>query len=215
MSNNPWIEHVRKVAKDEGISYMCAISKASETYDKKGREKKLIEYLTQKEQEDFKSYQKKLKTIDEASDNLKPIDSENLQLIDDEKSQVIINEELDQKLDKNMEFKANQDNKKLFKFKKNNPNLDHKNTQSKEDLIKNSTEKNENLAKENEDGNIKKFKFKKLQNSEKLEYENIQSAEDPVNNLTKEKEVQNIKKFKLKKSDSGLEKYKLLEEENI
>ena len=161
---------------------------------------------------------KKLKTIDEASDNLKPIDSENLQLIDDEKSQVIINEELDQKLDKNMEFKANQDNKKLFKFKKNNPNLDHKDTQSKEDLIKNSTEKNENLAKENEDGNIKKFKFKKLQNSEKLEkleYENIQSAEDPVNNLTKEKEVQNIKKFKLKKSDSGLEKYKLLEEENI
>ena len=65
MSNNPWIEHVRKVAKDEGISYMCAIPKASETYEKKGREKKLIEYLTQKEQEDFKSYQKKLKTIDE------------------------------------------------------------------------------------------------------------------------------------------------------
>ena len=65
MSNNPWIEHVRKVAKDEGISYMCAISKASETYDKKGRTKKSIEYLTQKEQEDYKSYQKKLKTIDE------------------------------------------------------------------------------------------------------------------------------------------------------
>ena len=64
MSNNPWIEHVRKVAKDEGISYMCAISKASETYDKKGREKKLIEYLTQKEQENYKVYEKKLKTID-------------------------------------------------------------------------------------------------------------------------------------------------------
>jgi hypothetical protein len=65
MSNNPWVEHVRKVAKDEGISYMCAISKASETYDKKGREKKLIEYLTQKEQENYKVYEKKLKTIDE------------------------------------------------------------------------------------------------------------------------------------------------------
>ena len=64
MSNNPWIEHVRKVAKDEGISYMCAISKASETYNKKGREKKLIEYLTQKEQENYKVYEKKLKTID-------------------------------------------------------------------------------------------------------------------------------------------------------
>ena len=161
---------------------------------------------------------KKLKTIDVPSDNLKPIDSENLQLIDDEKSQVITNEELDQKIDKDIGFKANQDNKKLFKFKKNNPNLDHKNTQSKEDLIKNSTEKNENLTKENENGNIKKFKFKKSQNSEKLEnleYENIQSAEDPVDNLIKEKEVGNIKKFKLKKSDSGLEKYKLLEEENI
>jgi hypothetical protein len=161
---------------------------------------------------------KKLKTIDEAVDNLKPIDSENLQLIDAEKSQVIINEELDQKLDKDMEFKANQDNKKLFKFKKNSPNLDRKNISSKEDLIKNPTEKNENLIKENADENIKKFKFKKSQNSEKLEnleYENIQSAEDQVVNLTKEKEVQNIKKFKLKKSDSGLEKYKLLEEENI
>jgi hypothetical protein len=65
MSNNPWVEHVRKVAKDEGISYMCAVSKASETYEKKGRTKNLMEYLTQKEQEDYKSYQKKLKTIDE------------------------------------------------------------------------------------------------------------------------------------------------------
>ena len=65
MSNNPWVEHVRKVAKEEGVSYMCAIPKASETYEKKGREKKLIEYLTQKEQEDYKSYEKKLKTIDE------------------------------------------------------------------------------------------------------------------------------------------------------
>ena len=65
MSNNPWIEHVRKVAKEEGVSYMCAIPKASETYEKKGRTKKLIEYLTQKEQEDYKIYEKKLKTIDE------------------------------------------------------------------------------------------------------------------------------------------------------
>ena len=44
---------------------MCAIPKASETYEKKGREKKLIEYLTQKEQENYKVYEKKLKTIDE------------------------------------------------------------------------------------------------------------------------------------------------------
>jgi hypothetical protein len=62
--SSPWIEHIRKVAKEEGISYMCAIPKASETYEKKGRAKKLIEYLTQKEQEDYKYYEKKLKTID-------------------------------------------------------------------------------------------------------------------------------------------------------
>ena len=62
--SSAWIEHVRKVAKEEGISYMCAIPKASETYEKKGRAKKLIEYLTQKEQEDYKYYEKKLKTID-------------------------------------------------------------------------------------------------------------------------------------------------------
>ena len=161
---------------------------------------------------------KKLKTIDETSDNLKPIDSENLQLVDEEELQIITSEELNQKPDRDLELKAKQDNKKVFKFKKNNANLDHKNTQSKEDLIKNSTEKNEDLTKENEDGNIKKFKFKKsqnLENSENLEYENTQSAVDPVNNFTKEKEVRNIKKFKLRKSDTGLEKYKLLEEENI
>ncbi len=159
---------------------------------------------------------KKLKTIDKTSDNLKPIDSENLQHADEEELQIIASEELNQKPDRDTELKAKQDNKQVFKFnKKNNPNLEHKNTQSKEDLIINSTEKNKNLTKENEDGNIKKFKFKKSQNSEKLEYENIQSAEDSVDNLTKEKEVGNIKKFKLKKSGSDLEKYKLLEEENI
>ena len=32
---NPWIEHVRKYAKDNNISYACAISKASDTYTKK------------------------------------------------------------------------------------------------------------------------------------------------------------------------------------
>ncbi len=162
---------------------------------------------------------KKLITIDETSDNLKPIDSENLQHVDEEELQIIASAELNQKPDRDTELKAKQDNKQVFKFnKKNNPNLEHKNTQSKEDLIKNSIEKNKNLTKENEDGNIKKLKFKKSQNSEKLEnleYENIQSAEDSVDNLTKEKEVGNIKKFKLKKSGSDLEKYKLLEEENI
>lgn len=30
-----WTEHVRKYAKDNNISYMCAISEASKTYKKK------------------------------------------------------------------------------------------------------------------------------------------------------------------------------------
>jgi hypothetical protein len=164
------------------------------------------------------SESEKIKTIDETSDNLKPIDSENLQPIDDEKTQIISDQDLNENNDIKTEFKANDDNKKVFKFKKNKPNLDQKNTSSKESLINNSTEKNDDSKKENEDGNIRKFKFKKsqnLENSENLEYENTQSAVDPVNNLTKEKEVRNIKKFKLRKSDNGLEKYKLLEEENI
>jgi ankyrin repeat protein len=108
------------------------------------------------------------KIIDESSNELNSSDFENLQ--------VIANEDLDQKPSKNTEFKANQDNKKVFKFKKNNSDLDYKNTQSKDDLT-NSTEKKEDLINKNEG--------------------------------------ENIKKFKLKKSDTGLEKYKLLEEENI
>jgi Holliday junction resolvase RusA-like endonuclease len=35
MPVNAWIEHVRKYAKDNNISYACAISKAKETYVKK------------------------------------------------------------------------------------------------------------------------------------------------------------------------------------
>ena len=32
--SNPWIEHVRKYAKDNNITYMCAITEASKTYKK-------------------------------------------------------------------------------------------------------------------------------------------------------------------------------------
>ena len=31
---NPWVEHVRKYAKDNNITYMCAITEASKTYKK-------------------------------------------------------------------------------------------------------------------------------------------------------------------------------------
>jgi len=36
-----WTEHVRKYAKDNNISYMCAISEASKTYEKKKKNNKL------------------------------------------------------------------------------------------------------------------------------------------------------------------------------
>ena len=101
-------------------------------------------------------------------DTFNSYDSENLQ--------VNPNEDLNQNPYDAMQVKTNQDYKKVYKFKKNNQNLDQKNIQPKDDYV-NSTE-------------IK---------------------EDSV----REREVKNIKKFKLKKSDTGLEKYKLSEEENI
>lgn len=108
------------------------------------------------------------KIIDESSEEFNSYDSENLQ--------VNPNEDLNQNPYDDMQVKTNQDYKKVYKFKKNNQNLDQKNIQPKDDYV-NSTE-------------IK---------------------EDSV----REREVKNIKKFKLKKSDTGLEKYKLSEEENI
>ena len=33
--SNPWITHVRKYAKDNGVTYACAIPDASKTYTKK------------------------------------------------------------------------------------------------------------------------------------------------------------------------------------
>ena len=47
---NPWIEHVRKYAKDNDITYMCAISKAKETYvkpDKKAEEQKKTDEMNE------------------------------------------------------------------------------------------------------------------------------------------------------------------------
>ena len=32
--SNRWVEHVRKFAKDNNITYMCAITEASKTYKK-------------------------------------------------------------------------------------------------------------------------------------------------------------------------------------
>ncbi len=51
MPNNPWIEHVKKYAKDNNIAYGCAISMAKDTYVKKDKPasitvKQITEILT-------------------------------------------------------------------------------------------------------------------------------------------------------------------------
>lgn len=45
---NPWVEHVRKYAKENNITYMCAITEAKASYqkvDKKERDKQKTEEL--------------------------------------------------------------------------------------------------------------------------------------------------------------------------
>jgi len=48
---NPWVEHVRKYAKDNNISYMCAITEAKASYEKSDPKARKAE----KEQDLFKS----------------------------------------------------------------------------------------------------------------------------------------------------------------
>ena len=48
---NPWVEHVRKYAKDNNISYMCAITEAKASYEKSDPKARKAE----KETELFKS----------------------------------------------------------------------------------------------------------------------------------------------------------------
>ena len=47
--SNPWVEHVKKFAKDNNITYMCAITEASKTYKKT---KDTPKVKKQKEEED-------------------------------------------------------------------------------------------------------------------------------------------------------------------
>lgn len=54
---NPWVEHVRKYAKDNDISYMCAITKAKETYQKVDKK----ELDKQKTEEAYKGFLKRFK----------------------------------------------------------------------------------------------------------------------------------------------------------
>ena len=41
MSNNPWIIHVKKYAKDNNIAYGCAVSEAKASYVKQNKPKKI------------------------------------------------------------------------------------------------------------------------------------------------------------------------------
>ena len=42
---NPWIEHIRKYAKDNNITYACAVTKASATYTKNKDVKKEVDVV--------------------------------------------------------------------------------------------------------------------------------------------------------------------------
>mmetsp|Transcript_10790 Transcript_10790/g.14068 ORF Transcript_10790/g.14068 Transcript_10790/m.14068 type:complete len:144 (+) Transcript_10790:101-532(+) len=53
-----WTEHVRKYAKDNNISYMCAISEASKTYEKKPVKKKTEPIKKKSEQVKIYNYTK-------------------------------------------------------------------------------------------------------------------------------------------------------------
>ena len=52
--SNPWVEHVRKYAKDNNITYMCAITEASKTYKKTKATPKMTTKAIPKEQDDKK-----------------------------------------------------------------------------------------------------------------------------------------------------------------
>ena len=52
--SNPWVEHVKKYAKDNNITYMCAITEASKTYKKTKATPKMTTKAIPKEQDDKK-----------------------------------------------------------------------------------------------------------------------------------------------------------------
>ena len=60
MSNNRWIQHIREYAKENNISYACALGKASETYTKTTKDdKKNAEQL--KITEGFRMHMKRMR----------------------------------------------------------------------------------------------------------------------------------------------------------
>jgi len=53
---NPWVEHVKRYAKENGLSYMCAVEKARESYQKpvKVGKRQMMKEKEEKKLEDFK-----------------------------------------------------------------------------------------------------------------------------------------------------------------
>ncbi len=69
--SNPWVEHVKKYAKENNITYMCAITEASKTY-KKDNETKIIKVKKKKlEEEDVDIISNELQKLLFASGNEK------------------------------------------------------------------------------------------------------------------------------------------------
>jgi len=68
---NPWVEHVKKYAKENGLSYMCAVEKARESYQKpvkvgkrqmmkEKEQKRLMEYMEKGLLDEYNFLQKKI-----------------------------------------------------------------------------------------------------------------------------------------------------------
>jgi hypothetical protein len=53
---NPWVEHVKKYAKENGLSYMCAVEQAKASYNKpvKVGKRQMMKEKEEKKLEDFK-----------------------------------------------------------------------------------------------------------------------------------------------------------------
>jgi hypothetical protein len=53
---NPWVEHVKRYAKENNLSYMCAVEKARESYQKpvKVGKRQMMKQKEEKKLEDFK-----------------------------------------------------------------------------------------------------------------------------------------------------------------
>ena len=73
--NNPWVEHVKKYAKENNMTYACAIPEAKKTYnkvDKNSKKNEMMEVLKKKWRNDInKNFSKVLRENPESLPSLR------------------------------------------------------------------------------------------------------------------------------------------------